>query len=149
MLVRLVLAFALLLVPTTLMGATLPTLSKAVAHRLERVGGDMGRLYAANTLGAAAGCAVAAFFALEHLGVSGTTYAAAAGNLIIALVAYRWSRDGQQEQPGVETGCSAHHVRGLAGSWGDLRFRGLWPSDMRCCGRGFWRCSCRVPPPKP
>ena len=101
-LVRLVLAFALLLVPTTLMGATLPTLSKAVAHRLERVGGDMGRLYAANTLGAAAGCAVAAFFALEYLGVSGTTYAAAAGNLIIALVAYRWSRDGQQEQTDVE-----------------------------------------------
>ncbi len=101
-LVRLVLAFALLLVPTTLMGATLPTLSKAVAHRLERVGGDMGRLYAANTLGAATGCAVAAFFALEHLGVSGTTYAAAASNLLIALVAYRWSRDGQQEQMGVE-----------------------------------------------
>ncbi|MXW79656.1 MAG: hypothetical protein F4Z57_11885 [Gemmatimonadetes bacterium] len=100
-LVRLVLAFALLLVPTTLMGATLPTLSKAVAHRLERVGGDMGRLYAANTLGAATGCAVAAFFALEYLGVSGTTYAAAAGNLIIALIAYRWSRDGQQEQTGV------------------------------------------------
>ena len=100
-LVRLVLAFALLLVPTTLMGATLPTLSKAVAHRLERVGGDMGRLYAANTLGAATGCAVAAFFALEYLGVSGTTYAAAASNLIIALVAYRWSRDGQQEQTGV------------------------------------------------
>ena len=72
-----------------------------MAHRLERVGGDMGRLYAANTLGAAAGCAVAAFFALEHLGVSGTTYAAAAGNLLIALVAYRWSRDGQQEQTGV------------------------------------------------
>ncbi len=101
-LVRLLLAFALLLVPTTLMGATLPTLSKAVAHRLERVGGDMGRLYAANTLGAATGCAAAAFFALEHLGVSGTTYAAAAGNLLIAVVAYCWSRDGQQEQTSVE-----------------------------------------------
>lgn len=103
-LVRLLLAFALLLVPTTLMGATLPTLSKAVAHRLGRVGGDMGRLYAANTLGAATGCAVAAFFALEHLGVRGTTYAAAAGNLLIALVAYgwSWSRDSQPEQTGVE-----------------------------------------------
>ena len=42
-----------------------------------------------------------AFFALEYLGVSGTTYAAAAGNLLIALIAYRWSRDGQQEQTGV------------------------------------------------
>ena len=103
-LVRLLLAFALLLVPTTLMGATLPTLSKAVAHRLGRVGGDMGRLYAANTLGAATGCAVAAFFALEHLGVRGTTYAAAAGNLLIALVAYgwSWSRDDQPEQTGAE-----------------------------------------------
>lgn len=103
-LVRLLLAFALLLVPTTLMGATLPTLSKAVAHRLGRVGGDMGRLYAANTLGAATGCAVAAFFALEHLGVRGTTYAAAAGNLLIAVVAYgwSWSRDGQPEQTGAE-----------------------------------------------
>lgn len=103
-LVRLLLAFALLLVPTTLMGATLPTLSKAVAHRLGRVGGDMGRLYAANTLGAATGCAVAAFFALEHLGVRGTTYAAAASNLLIALVAYgwSWSRDDQPEQTGAE-----------------------------------------------
>ena len=56
-LLRFVLSFLLLLVPATLMGGTLPALSKFVARRLPQVGRAVGGLYAINPLGAAVGCA--------------------------------------------------------------------------------------------
>src|SRR6266540_7328659 len=53
--VRLVAAFALLLVPSTGMGITLPLLTGALTSAGHGFGGVLGRLYAANTLGATAG----------------------------------------------------------------------------------------------
>jgi spermidine synthase len=91
-LVRFLLGFALLLIPTTLMGATLPVLSKFVVRRLGLVGRDIGGLYAVNTFGAVAGAALAAFLLMERAGIDGTTYIAAAGNLLIALLAFYLSR---------------------------------------------------------
>ena len=85
---RFLLIFGVLLIPTTLMGATLPVLSKWAVRRVSQVGWSVGRLYAVNTFGAAFGCVLAAFVLMEHLGVRGTTYVAAAGNIAIALVAF-------------------------------------------------------------
>ena len=87
-LMRFVLIFGVLLIPTTLMGATLPVLSKWAVRRISQVGWSVGRLYAVNTFGAAFGCVLAAFYLMEQLGVRGTTYVAAAGNLAIAAVAF-------------------------------------------------------------
>src|SRR5512147_1585800 len=47
--VRFMFAFQLLVVPTVLMGATLPVLSRVLVRRLSQVGHDLGRLYAINT----------------------------------------------------------------------------------------------------
>ena len=73
----------LVLLPTVLMGATLPLL---VAH-LVRLSGNVGRsvgvLYFVNTLGSAAACFAAAWFTMPRLGMSGTVYAAAALNALI------------------------------------------------------------------
>ena len=103
-LVRFVLSFLVLLVPTTLMGATLPVLVRAVVRRLERSGLDIGRLYAVNTLGAAAGAFAAAFVLLEYLGVMGTVHLAAGANLVIAAVAFWWSgRSGEVVSEGAGT----------------------------------------------
>jgi spermidine synthase len=69
------LAFAVLLVPTALVGATLPAATAALAP------GDApgaGRLYAWNTLGGAAGALACGLVAVRTLGTSGTFLAAAA-----------------------------------------------------------------------
>ena len=84
---RFALVFLVLLIPTTLMGGTLPALCRFAVRHLSSVGWQLGLLYSINTAGAALGCFAAAFFLMEQLGVRGTTFAAAAGNLAIAAVA--------------------------------------------------------------
>lgn len=82
--VRVALSTAALLVPTTLMGATLPLLARAVSQgRSEEVRGA-GLLYAVNTLGAVAGCALAGFVLLATLGINGSLFTAAGINVTIA-----------------------------------------------------------------
>jgi hypothetical protein len=49
--------FALLVVPTTLMGLSLPLLGRGVVQATGDIAPRISRLYAANTLGAAAGAA--------------------------------------------------------------------------------------------
>jgi spermidine synthase len=75
----LLLAFVLMLIPTVLMGGTLPALSRLVVRDLSRFAGSLGWLYAINTLGAAAGVFLAGFWCFELLGVSRTAYLESAG----------------------------------------------------------------------
>ncbi len=81
----------LLLVPTTLMGATLPLLSHfLVRHRLARTvaraAEHIGALFALNTFGAVVGTFLAGFVLLPWLGVHATNLVAAATNLTLAAV---------------------------------------------------------------
>lgn len=87
-LVRFLLTFTLLLVPTTLMGATLPLLSKAVARERERIGRDVGVLYAINTAGACLGVFLAGFVLIEKFGIPGTRGIAIALNVAVGIAAY-------------------------------------------------------------
>lgn len=71
-------------VPTLLMGATLPLL---VAHRVREsgnVGQSVGQLYFVNTLGSAAGAFLAAIYLLGALGQSRSVMVAAALNIAVA-----------------------------------------------------------------
>jgi spermidine synthase len=77
-----------LLVPTLLMGSTLPLLARFVASVEKEAGPAIGRLYALNMLGAAAGCFLAGFVLIGWLGVMGTLRLAAMVNLLVALGAY-------------------------------------------------------------
>ncbi len=86
-LLRFLLAFSVLLVPTTLMGATLPVLVRAYAGRPGRLGSDVAALYAANNWGAVLGALTAAFVLVQTLGVRETTYLAAAVNAAVGLAA--------------------------------------------------------------
>jgi spermidine synthase len=88
-LVRFVLAIGALAPATILMGATLPTLTRFLAVR-RGLAGAFTRLYAANTVGAIAGTAVAGFVLIELLGIQGALFAgaacsAAAGAIAIGL----------------------------------------------------------------
>jgi spermidine synthase len=85
--VRAALAFAALVVPTFLMGGTLPVLVAAVVRRHADLHARLASLYAINTFGAAAGAAIAGFSLLPAFGVRATELAAAAGNLAIGVTA--------------------------------------------------------------
>lgn len=77
--------FLLLLVPTTLMGATLPMLVAFLVRRQGNVGMSIGTLYFFNTLGAALGAATVGFFWFFYSGLNATIYGAAAINLMVSL----------------------------------------------------------------
>ena len=86
-LLRFALCFLLLLIPTTLMGGTLPVLSKFFVSRLKRLGWDIGRLYSINNLGAVIGVFLATFVVIRAIGVGATINLAAAINLVVGGVA--------------------------------------------------------------
>ena len=82
---HIVLASIILGVPTVLMGSTLPLLGRVVTRVESNVGPLVGRLYAFNTLGAAAGCFLAGFIFLRLYGVMGGLLIAGGLNLAVAL----------------------------------------------------------------
>lgn len=77
--------FALLLVPTVLMGLSLPLVARGVVGRVHDAAPLVGRLYAANTLGAALGAAVSGWVLIGNLGFIGTVQLAGALNLIASV----------------------------------------------------------------
>jgi spermidine synthase len=81
-----VLAFLLVLIPTIFMGATLPVMCKYFATDDANLGQQVGYLYSINTLGAAAGCLFAGYFLIGFFGVLETALVAAGINLLIGLV---------------------------------------------------------------
>jgi spermidine synthase len=85
---RFLLAFAILLVPATLMGVTLPLLSRAFVDRLDLVGNRAGLLYGINTLGAVVGCILAGFVFVPQLGLQTSSALAASLNLLVGFGAF-------------------------------------------------------------
>ncbi len=89
------LSFLVMIVPTTLIGATFPAVAQACVGSLERLGHSVGRLYAANTLGAIGGAMTAGFVLIPMLGVRSSIAMAAAvnvlvGTAILAVTARTW-----------------------------------------------------------
>lgn len=84
-LIRFALCFIILLIPTTLMGATLPVFSRFYVRQDEKFGHGVGRVYSVNTFGAFVGVMLSGFVMIAYLGVSITIWIAVAGNLIAAI----------------------------------------------------------------
>ena len=85
------LAFGAILIPTAAMGGTLPVLAEVVDSGRDHLGVNVGWLYAVNTAGAALGAAAFPFLCLPLLGSHGSVLVCAAGNVVIAGVAF-WMR---------------------------------------------------------
>lgn len=85
-LVRFILSFLVLLLPTSLMGGTLPVLVRAYVFRREHLGGEVAGLYSVNNFGAFVGCVTAGFMFLEFMGVTGTLWLAVLLNLAVAAI---------------------------------------------------------------
>ena len=88
-------AFALVVMPTVLMGATLPILAAYLVARRGHVGNGVGALYFVNTLGSALACFLAADYLMEAFGQHGTTTVAAVLNLFVGLGAIVLGRSGR------------------------------------------------------
>lgn len=86
------LIFLILLVPTTLMGGTLPVLSRFFVRGIASLGGQVGRLYALNTFGAVLGTYAAGFYLIPILGVRRTLLLGAVANLGIGVLAVVFDR---------------------------------------------------------
>lgn len=90
---RFIVVFLLILVPTTLMGATLPILSRFMIKRLENMGRSLGSLYVSNTLGAVCGALVAGFYLIGSLGIHHSIYLAVALNIGVGVVSWLAAKD--------------------------------------------------------
>ncbi len=83
---------ALLLPPTTLMGATLPILVEYVTGRMRHVGAAVGLLYFVNTLGSAAACFLTAGVLFPVVGQQAAVAFAAAANFSVAALVWSFAR---------------------------------------------------------
>ncbi len=82
----------LLLVPTTLMGATLPILVEQLVRSSGSVASSVSRLYFVNTLGSAIACYFCATFLLRMFSQSGAISFAAILNTLVGATAYLYAR---------------------------------------------------------
>lgn len=82
----------LLLLPTALMGATLPLLVEHLVSRTHRVGASVSTLYFVNTFGSAVACYLCATFLLRDFGQSGSVIVAACINATVGAVSYLYGR---------------------------------------------------------
>jgi|SRR5882757_7291367 len=85
--------FGLLLVPTTLMGATLPILVSHVVRVFHNLGVSVGVLYFSNTLGAALGAFATGFVVLYYFGLAATIYIAAGLNVVVSALVWLTLRE--------------------------------------------------------
>ena len=85
--VVLLLPLLLLLVPTLLMGATLPILVMYLVERSRLVGVSVGLLYFLNTLGSSLSCFVVALWMMRALGMHDAIIAACGLNLLVGASA--------------------------------------------------------------
>jgi len=95
-LAQFLLIFVILLIPTTLMGATLPVLSRFFVQEIAALGGQVGRLYAFNTFGAVLGTYLAGFHMIPSFGIRTTLLLAAITNIGIGALTVVFDRHLQQ-----------------------------------------------------
>src|SRR5438132_683748 len=89
-----------LLIPTTLMGGTLPVLTRAfMGADRAALKHSLGRLYGLNTLGAVLGTALAGFFLIEWVGIRASLWGTALVNLLIGASALRLPDPGAAGSP--------------------------------------------------
>ncbi len=104
MIARFVCVAPILIVPTTLMGSTLPLLTRhfvSVQQDAQQAGARVGLLYAINTFGAATGPLLSAFVLLPNIGLAYTNVVACSLNFTLAAIIFlfrgvllegRWKR---------------------------------------------------------
>ena len=129
----------LVVVPTALMGLSLPLLTRGVVDRLADAGATVGRLYALNTVGAAAGAAITGWLLLGNLGFVAVTRLAgliylAVGLAVLLIV--RSSPRGLTAEANPRTGAAPGAGAGTGTGSGPRTTRPIWPWVAAYAGTG-------------
>jgi spermidine synthase len=96
---RFALGFLALMVPATMMGATLPVMAHDLDRRRPGLVRNLGYLYGFNTLGATLGCFATGFLLIPTLGIAWTVRSAAVINMLAAVLALRLGRLAPEAAP--------------------------------------------------
>jgi spermidine synthase len=106
----------LVIIPTLLMGATLPILVSHLVRRSGEVGGAVGLLYYANTLGAGAACLVCCGLLFPFFGMHGAVFTAVSFNVAVAagaILMYAFHRNEADPAVAVSNRCARAAILGL------------------------------------
>jgi predicted membrane-bound spermidine synthase len=123
--VMFIVVFISLLIPTMLMGLSLPLLSRAVVKEIENASSFITWLYGFNTLGAGAGTLIGGWVIIGNLGFAQSLYAGAMLSLMIGLIAALLSNRFSEQAP--------HHAQQSV----TLRWREVPRSVWVWCGMVF------------
>lgn len=93
------LSFLLLLIPTLLMGMTLPLLTQSFVKQVNTSGHIIGLLYGINTLGAGLGALIGGYILIGRLGFEGSLWIAVALNILVGIGAVALFESKKQTQP--------------------------------------------------
>jgi spermidine synthase len=93
--VKFLLSVGILILPSFLMGGTLPVMAQYLVARREQLGSSATLLYAANTAGATVGALLAGFVLPRLFGFKAAYGVAIAFNLFVAAQTWWWSRTRQ------------------------------------------------------
>ena len=85
-------SFLIMLIPTAMMGGTLPVLSKYFARKKIDLGSKIGSLYSINTFGAVIGCFLAGFYMIRTFGVNASVYLFAVINILMGISVWIMSK---------------------------------------------------------
>lgn len=107
--------FLTLLVPTGLMGMSLPFLVRGSVRDAGQASRTIGNLYGVNVLGAATGAMLTPWVLVRLVGLRGAVFAAAAANFVVGLGAL-WLARGRTEDDAGEAGETSRVVAGLPGA---------------------------------
>lgn len=113
---RLLLCGAVLIVPCSLMGATLPVMARLCTREKDAIGRTSGALYAINTFGAVCGAFLTGFFLIPSLGVSQTLFITAGMGCLIGIVLLLLPQPDIESLRAGERSTPAHEPAEAAGS---------------------------------
>ena len=85
---KFLLVFILLVIPTSLMGASLPLLIQIFVRSEIEIGRKISLLYSINTFGAVFGAWLTGFFLIPHFGIISTNHGAVFLNITVLVLAY-------------------------------------------------------------
>jgi len=88
---KFVFCFAIMLLPTFFLGATLPFAAQAVTRAVSEVGSKVGTIYSANTLGNVTGALLGGMVLLPLFGVQSVISSGALVNLLLGMAVILWA----------------------------------------------------------
>ena len=83
---KIMLAFLILVIPTSLLGATLPVMSRYIIREKKWISLNVSQLYAANTIGAIIGTIATGYMLIPNAGIRLTNFIAVGLNFTVAAV---------------------------------------------------------------